>query len=435
LSLKYILILLLFTLVSTYLAFLNPHEVEVFISQERAIHLPMVLLIFTFILVGVVFTVLLNWASQFKKALKQKGESIRENREKKKLLKLDQIYLKAENLLNAGRTEKAKLLFEQILENHPNHIGALFHLGNIMNRTGEREKALELHAIAARQAPENIKILSHLAEDYSAAGLPAKEIQALEAIKRFSADSPEVLAKMRDSYLKNKNWAQAIQAQKRILSLASNDEERQREKSRLSEVVYSKATDHLANGQKDIAIFELKRAIKADSAFLPAHIKLGEVQLAAGETRAALKSFKTGFEKTGSPVCLLRMQEHHTGLGQPEEMIKVYEEAIEKTEDKETLTLLLGNLLLALGKAEEAIQALTQVPANGLALHELLLADAYLENNDAGRAKELSRAAFQKARASIPSFVCSRCHATTGNWQDHCPACNHLNSLGAQPFC
>ncbi|UCD12312.1 MAG: tetratricopeptide repeat protein [Nitrospinaceae bacterium] len=437
-SLKYILILLLFTLVSTYIAFLNPHEVEVFISQNRSIHLPMVLLLFSFILFGVVVTVLLNWMHQFRKALKRSGDHFREKREKKKLRQFEQLYEKAENLVNAGRLDKAQLLLEGILENHPNHIGALFHLGNIMNKKGEREKALELHAIAARQAPENIKILSHLAEDYSAAGLPGKEIKALEAIKRFSADSPEVLGKMRDSYLKNKNWAQATQAQKRILSLANNEEDRHREQRRLSEVTYAKAIDHFENGHKDIGIFELKRAIKADSTFLPAHIRLGDVLLAAGEAKAALKAYKTAFEKTGSPVCLLRMEQYYTDAGQPEEMIQVYRNAIDKAADngKETLTLILAKLLLGLGKAEEAIELLSEVARNGLFLHDLLLADAYLESNDTtGQAEKLSRSAYEKAIASFPAFTCSQCHAPAGQWQDHCPACHRLNSLTASINC
>ena len=437
-SLKFILILLLFTLVSTYLAFLNPHEVELFISQNRSIHLPMVLFIFTFILFGVVVTVLLNWAHQFKKALKRSGDNFREKREKKKLLKLDQLYEKAENLVNAGRLDKAQLLLERILENHPNHIGALFHLGNIMNSNGDREKALELHSIAARQAPENIKILSHLAEDYSAAGLPAKEIKALEAIKRFSADSPEVLGKMRDSYLKNKNWAQATQAQKKILALAGNDEQRSREKRCLSEMAYIKALDHLEKGQKDIAIFELKRAVKADPGFLPAHVKLGDIQFAAGEARSALKTFKTGYEKTGSPVCLLRIENHLVGAGQHEEVIKVYREAIGKAaadEDKETLTLLLGKFLLGQGQPAEAIETLKGISSDGVFLHELLLADAYLENEDtSGQVEKLSRSAFEKAKASIPAFVCNQCHTPASQWQDHCPTCNRLNSLSPS-FC
>jgi len=433
LSLKFILILLVFTLVSTYLAFLNPHEVEFFVSQDRSIHLPMVLFIFTFILFGVVVTVLLNWAHQFKKALKRSGDNFREKREKKKLQKLDMLYEKAENLVNAGRLDKARVLFDTILETHPNHIGALFHLGNIMNHNGDREKALELHAIAARQAPENIKILSHLAEDYSAAGLPAKEIKALEAIKRFSADSPEVLGKMRDSYLKNKNWPQATQVQKKILALAGNEEQRFREKRCLSEIAYQKALDHMEKGQKDIAIFELKRAIKSDNGFLPAHIKLGDIHLAAGEARAALKAFRTGFEKTGSPVCLLRMEDYFQNAGEPGEMIQVYQDAIEKAGEgqKEALTLLLGKLLLRQGKAAEAIETLKEFSSgDGLFVHDLLLADAYLESQDtSGQAEKLSRSAFEKAKAMIPAFACEKCHASTGQWQDHCPSCNRLNSL------
>jgi lipopolysaccharide biosynthesis regulator YciM len=69
-------------------------------------------------------------------------------------------------------------------------------------------------------------------------------------------------------------------------------------------------------------------------------------------------------------------------------------------------------------------------------LHDLLLADAYLESNDTtGQAEKLSRSAYEKAIASFPAFTCSQCHAPAGQWQDHCPACHRLNSLTASINC
>ncbi len=68
-SLKQIIVFLIFALLSIYTAFLNPHDSLVYITQSQSIKLPTVLLLLGSILIGVIVTVLLFWVFNFKSAL------------------------------------------------------------------------------------------------------------------------------------------------------------------------------------------------------------------------------------------------------------------------------------------------------------------------------------------------------------------------------
>lgn len=54
-----------------------------------------------------------------------------------------------------GEEAKARQLFEDILTEFPDYIGSYYHLGKLLERTGQTELALEWYAkgmVAARQA-------------------------------------------------------------------------------------------------------------------------------------------------------------------------------------------------------------------------------------------------------------------------------------------
>lgn len=57
--------------------------------------------------------------------------------------------------LNLGNTKKALALFNQVLQEDPNHVGALIKRGNILGKLGRYSEAISSYDSALRMEPEN----------------------------------------------------------------------------------------------------------------------------------------------------------------------------------------------------------------------------------------------------------------------------------------
>lgn len=47
--------------------------------------------------------------------------------------------------IKAGNDEEAKKLFNEILKREPGYVGSYYHLGKLLERTGEHEKAIDVY--------------------------------------------------------------------------------------------------------------------------------------------------------------------------------------------------------------------------------------------------------------------------------------------------
>ncbi|NIQ00605.1 MAG: tetratricopeptide repeat protein, partial [Nitrospinaceae bacterium] len=303
------------------------------------------------------------------------------------------------NAQAAGNLDKAAACFEKILNAHPNHIGALYHLGNLHRKNNRLDQAIDLHARAAAQAPDNIQVLFSLAEDYDASGQHRQKIEILKKAQRLNPGSMVPLFKLRDAYVQTGDWAQACAAQKQVLPLLRDKALKQKEQLRYSQLIYAKGMDHIKNGNPESAITEFRRALRENSRCLPAYIALGDLYRDSGHLKNALKTWKAGFQHTQSPVCLLRMQNRGDPGGDRKDLIKLYKGALEEAQnsDKALLSLLLGNLYLETGHPDEAIETLESVPAAHSMMHDILLANAYQEKHNPDQSQEVSQAVFSKA--------------------------------------
>ena len=167
--LKLIISSFIFALLAVYIAFLNPHEVEIHLTQSYSLKLPMVVLCLISILIGVFAAGVLNWALEIKFYIRRMRWSFQRKRQAKQYARIEKLYEQGENAFAGGRFDKSVPFFQKILKIHPNHIGALNHMGIIRRMEGNLSQALEFHREAAKQAPDNLKVLYSLAEDYSAA--------------------------------------------------------------------------------------------------------------------------------------------------------------------------------------------------------------------------------------------------------------------------
>ncbi|MFQ5672031.1 MAG: tetratricopeptide repeat protein [Nitrospinales bacterium] len=433
-SLKPVFVFLLFILIAVYLAFLNPNDVHFQITQSHSIELPFVVFLLGAILAGVILTSLLNWTVEIRRSFRQKRSQHLHKREAKERRKLDELYEQGENALAGGRLERAESIFQKVLRQDPGHVGALHRLGLLKKKSGNRDQAIDLHNRAVERAPDNLPVMLSLAEDYLESGQEEKGMNVLRKIQEAHPDSPVPLYKIRDLHRRKENWDQAIAVQQDILTRLDDARKRDEERGRLGEFLYNKGLKLYQAGQPDAAISELKRSIRESNRSLPAYVTLGDIYFEKNKVRKALKTWKTGFEKTRSPVCLQRIRQAHQQAEKPDKIVDLYQEAIRTAEnsEKSALVLTLGAILLDQGKPEEAIDTLKSISSDASLVHNILLSQSYQAGNCSAEAEKTSRSAFDAARQSLFSYACRACHAPLKEWKGHCPECGAWDSAVSQ---
>jgi lipopolysaccharide biosynthesis regulator YciM len=435
-TLKYILLLLIFTLLSVYLAFLNPHDVDVYLTQSFSLHMPMVILLLGFILIGVIITATMNWALKVKSSFGNLKTHFKHQHVEKRQLWCRDQYERGKNIFAGGNLEKAKVIFNKILEEFPNHAGALNYTGEIARKTGNSDLALELHLKASKITPASFKTLNNLAEDYSSTGLLAEETATLEKIRQGEPDSPVILSRIRDSHLKSEDWKNASALQKRIVSLTSDKQQQEKEEELFSQITYRNGLTYWEKGQVDSAISEFKKALRISGKCVPAYITLGDAYLKSGNKKNALKTWEVGLTYTHSPLILLRLQKTFQEADDLKGLERIYQEAIKSSNNsvKDTLVLLNGVFHLDRGETEEAIQALETIKQDKSVLQSVLLANAYQQKHDSSNTEKAVQSAFSLAKESLIKMVCAECNTPFKEWSSNCPECKTWNSLKLASF-
>lgn len=434
--LKSIITFLFFSLLSVYFSFLNPHEVDIHFSQGRSLRLPMVVLFLGSVLLGVLVAGLLHGTLSLKSFFSNLKVIRRNKRQDKTSRQVEMLLEKAENLIACGYISKAVPIYEKILNLSPNHVGVLTRLGNTFRDEGNPTRALEFHLRAVQAAPKNLDVLYSLADDYLAKAMCPMEMETLEKISKLDRTSPRVFYRMKEVYLKSKDWAMAVDVQRKLIARIEGKDKKEKEKKILVRYIYNNGVQYFNNGNFESAILEFKKALRENSQCLSAYVTLGDAHLKTGNVKAALQAWKTGHVNTNSPVCLMRMEKSFSESGQAEEMIKEYKEAIKdsKNSTRKILSLLLGALCLEEGKPQETIKVIEEnEDFQKSIIHSLILADAYKQQQNETQSQQAVANASHQIKDAILNFKCSACGQTMDEWADNCSACNAFDKIECRP--
>jgi lipopolysaccharide assembly protein B len=381
-SLKQIIVFLIFALLSIYTAFLNPHDTVIHITQNQSLTLPTVLLLMGSILIGVIVTVCLFWTFNFKSALSRWKTGFKNNQIEKKNLRTEALFKKAESLYICGKTDKSQSLTDKVLDSSPEHVGALNLMGRIFDATEKSDQAEVFHKKTLALEPQNIHALYDLAHIYSKTDRQNEEIALLQKIQGLNPGTTGPILRLRDIYLKQKDWKKVCTLQKKVLPLMrDNNEEWKKEQSNLSKFHVELGKQSLENGNRDAAISAFKQALRVSENCVPAYLSLGDTYLESGKLKQALKTWKTGFQKTGHNACLVHSQIALRDSENYQELLQTYEESLETSEEKSLLVLLLSTFYLEHGLAEKAQHLLENNPTEQPLLHSLLLETAKHSGN------------------------------------------------------
>ncbi|MDF0665838.1 MAG: tetratricopeptide repeat protein [Nitrospira sp.] len=350
--------------------------------------------------------------------------------------KVDTLHRDGTHAFMSKRTIEAITLLEKALAIDPNRVDSLLWLGNIHRSEQNYPEAIRLHHHAQRVDDRNIEILLELGKDLEEAKRYEEALQTLQKILNIEPDNLTALIRKRNLNIRMERWSEALEIQHRLLKANLPTPEKQAEAALLVGCMYEVGRHLLERGHPDKARRYFRGAIKKDRSFLPAYIGMGEILLHEGKTKDAVEILKKVYSRTRSVIILHRLEELFLDQGEPSEIIRVYQEALQQNPQNPVLQFYLGKLYYRLEMVDEAFDLLSTIegPQDHLLDYHKIMANLYLRKQHFQEAiVELKKALGYKKRVVVP-YICTQCQQESVEWTGRCRRCAKWNTLTALPW-
>jgi lipopolysaccharide biosynthesis regulator YciM len=406
---------------------LNPDPVTLKLSPQSSTHVTPIYLVLACIVAGALAVVMLVGVREIRAHILNWRSTQRRKREEK----LQSYYTNGVLASLSRRTNEAISQLQKVLALDPNHTRALLSLGNIFRKERHYNEAIRLHRKARLLEEGNMEILLSLARDLEDAKRFDEAIQALEDVLRLDGTNPTALYRIRDIHIRNEKWRDAHAVQERLLKAGLTEADIRAENQILAGLKYELGRQYMERGDRDHARRHFKDAIKLDKGFLPARIGFGETLIREGKLRQAAESWEKSYVKTGNPIFLQRMEDLYLEMGEPGEMLRIYQQALARRNNDPSLKLALGKLYYRLEMIDDAFDMLSTLEGiqdpSGDILH--ILASLYIRKGDTETALMEMQEVLSRSRAGMTPLACSACRYETREWSGRCPACGRWNTL------
>ncbi len=416
----------------SYFRELNPNTIVIHTSSTAEFELSPVTLVLISMAAGSILVA-------FIVGLQQTAHVIvnwRSNRQIRRKEKVDTLHRDGTHAFMSKRTMEAITLFEKALAIDPNRADSLLWLGNIYRSEENFPEAIRLHQHAHRVDERNIEILLELGTDLECAKRYEEALQAFQKILKIEPDNLTALIRKRDLNIRLERWSEALEIQHRLLKAHLPPQEKRAEAESLVGCMYEVGRQLLERGHPDKARRYFRGAIKKDRTFLPAYIGLGEILIHEGKTKDAVEILKKVYARTRSVIILHRLEELFLDQGEPGEIIRVYQEALQQSPQNPVLQFYLGKLYYRLEMVDEAFDILSTIegPQDYLLDYHKIMANLFLRKQHFEEAIiELKKALGLKKRVVVP-YICTQCQHESVEWSGRCRRCARWNTLTALPW-
>jgi lipopolysaccharide biosynthesis regulator YciM len=411
---------------------LNPGTMTIRFSPTAAAELSPISVILVSMATGALAVTLLVGVRETKNLiLNWRSTKLRRREEK-----LEALHREGTHAFLSKRTQDAIGLFHKALALDPNHADSLLWLGNIYRSEHNYTEAIRLHRKARTVADGNIEVLFALAKDLEGAKRFEEALQTLDDVLRHDHGNLTALIRKRDLYIRLEKWSDALEIQHRLLKAHLPEQDQQTEAALLVGLHYEVGRQLLERGHPEKARRYFRGAIKRDKHFLPAYIGLGEILIREGKTKSAAEILEKVYAKTGNLIILHRLEELYLEMGEPAEIIRVYQAACQQHPHNPALKFYLGKLYYRLEMIDEAFDLLSTLegPQDQMADYHKIMANLYLRKQHMDEAVvELKTALGFKKRVVVP-YVCTHCQAESAEWAGRCRRCGQWNTYVALPW-
>jgi len=415
-----------------YFQELNPGSVSFRTGPTTAFDLSPVSLVLVSMALGALIVTLLVGARETKHmVLNWRSARLRRREEK-----VEALYREGIHAFLSKRTSEAMELFQKALALDPTHAESLLWLGNIYRSEKNYPEAIRLHRKARSLEERSVEVSLALAKDLEDAKRFEEALQTLQDVLKLDHANVTAWMRKRDLYIRLEKWNDALEIQHRLMKANLSDEDQRAEATLLVGITYEVGRQFLERGRPEKARRYFRGAIKRDKRFLPAYIGLGELLIHEGKTKNAAEILEKVYAKTGNVIVLHRLEELYLEMGEPGEILRVYETAIQRDPQNSVLKFYLGKLYYRLEMVDEAYDLLSTLerPQDQPSDFHKIMANLYLRKQQMELAvEELKKALGFKKRVVVP-YRCLRCQQESAEWSGRCRHCGVWNTYVALPW-
>ncbi|HZI94519.1 MAG TPA: tetratricopeptide repeat protein [Patescibacteria group bacterium] len=346
---------------------------------------------------------------------------------------VDELYTRGVEAVMEGREEKALEHFQSILSREPEHFQALIKAGSVLRSLKRLPEAVEMHKRAHRLRDTDMEPLYELVKDYEALDQVAKAKVVLNRIIQLRPRRAlSAYRNLRKYAIRENDWERAWEVQALIEDQIEKTPYKLEAERRYSiGIRYEMACAAAHQGKDKDALNALRRLTRSDPAFVPAHLKLGEILKRQGQVEPAVQVWAAGFEQTGSPVFLNAIEEHFLAEEDPESAIEAIQAAVARSRKDFLPRFFLAKLYMRLEMIDAALRefsALSSRATTSPTLHAYL--GAALERR--GEYRE-SAAEYRQVIKDLEylklQYRCQVCDERYAAWADRCAICGEWNQI------
>lgn len=411
---------------------LNPGSVSIRISPTAGFDLsPAALVLFSMTAGALIVTLLVGVRETRHLVLNWRSARLRRREEK-----VEALHREGTHAFLSKRTAEAMSLFQKALVLDPNHADSLLWLGNIYRTEENYPEAVRLHRKARSIDERNAEVLLALAKDLEGAKRFEDALQTLQDVLKLDQANLTALMRKRDLYIRLEKWSEALEIQQRLMKANLSEHDQRGEASLLVGLTYEAGRQLLERGHPEKARPFFRGAMKRDKGFLPAYIGLGEILIREGKMKNAAEILEKVYRRTGNIIILHRLEELYLEMGEPGEILRVYQQAVERDPQNSVLKFYLGKLYYRLEMVDEAYELLCALegPQDQMADYHKIMANLYLRKQQTEHAvDELKKALGFKKRVVVP-YLCKKCQLESAEWSGRCPRCFAWNTYVALPW-
>lgn len=415
-----------------YLTHLNPTPVTFKLTETRQVDVAPAVLI----LGAIAFGGALVLSALGMREIRRWWANWRLGRQRHAAGKVQEQLTVAHRAMFSGRTKEAVSHLTRLLDINPHHVLALLYLGTIKRQTGELADAIRLHRRARAADDQNLEVALALGRDLEEAERWDEAVQLYRDLLKADDANPAVMARLRDVYVRLERWDDAHDLQERMFKAARTPAELDAARRVLCGIKYELGRKWMAKGDHDRARRAFRGAVKLDKKFVPAYVGWGELIFQEGRPRDAASLYEKAYDAIGEIILLHRLEDLYIEMGEPEQILRLYHEAVRKDPGNHALRFYLGKAYYRLEMLDEAQEVLAGIDASDEHfpdLHRLLGNLALRQGHDSLAIEEFKRALGLKKRVVVPYF-CPACDYHTTRYSGRCPRCKAWNTFSAQPI-
>ena len=345
---------------------------------------------------------------------------------------VEELYFAGLDAMVNGHHQKALDRFESVLAREPEDENALLKKGDSLRALGRYREAADTLERVSKEAPENLLALYSLSDVYLAAGADERAKLTLERIIGLDPETTvSAHRKLRDLLLQQAKWQEANALQRRLVDMVTSKEERALEAATANGIVLGLGASKAEAGNVQEAALLFRSILENDEKFVPAYVRLGEALAAADDTDEAVRTWRRGYETTGSTEPLSALQNFYLLAEQPEEAIAVWKQALVLADNEVPLRYCLGKLHYRLFMLDEALREfqLIEDRVSGLPALHLYIARILESKNDHSAALAKTKMLIAEVEGLMMDYACNTCEWRAPEWTERCARCGRWASV------